>query len=172
MEQLPVRFNPAELARSGRTTRTSLPVSHFSRFAAILADDSGDVEVEATFSWTEDRKLVANGKQTSRISLTCQRCQGILHRQLASEFCLVFVAGEAEAEELPDEHDPVIIGESEDIHVVDFIEDELMLQIPSRVVHEDESDCDPAVIAALSGEQQQPAKTHNPFKGLDDLLKN
>jgi len=90
------------------------------------------VEVEATFSWTEDRKLVANGKQTSRISLTCQRCQGILHRQLASEFCLVFVAGEAEAEELPDEHDPVIIGESEDIHVVDFIEDELMFPVSSN----------------------------------------
>ena len=46
MEQLPVRFNPADLARSGRATRTTLPVSHFSRFAAILADESGDVDIE------------------------------------------------------------------------------------------------------------------------------
>ena len=170
MDQLPARFNPAELARSGRTNRTTLPVSHFSRFAAILADDSGDVEVEVTFGWTEDKHLVANGAQTSQVKMTCQRCQRDLPAVLTSKFSLVFVAGEADAEELPEDLDPVIIGDSEDIHVVDFIEDELILQIPSRVVHMDESDRDPAVIAALSGSQDVPAKTHNPFKGLDKLL--
>ena len=172
MDQLPARFNPAELARSGRATRTRLPVSHFSRFAAILADGSGEVEIEATFGWNDEKRLVANGQQKSQVNMTCQRCQAVLTRQLSSEFSLVFVAVEADAEELPDEIDPVVIGESEDINVVDFIEDELILQIPTRVVHEDESDCDPAVIAALSGVHPPPAKTHNPFKGLDDLLKN
>ena len=172
MDQLPARFNPAELARSGRATQTTLPVSHFSRFAAILADDSGDVAIEATFGWTDDKMLVANGTQTSQVKMTCQRCQSVLASEISSQFSLVFVAQEADAEDLPDHLDPVIIGDSEDIHVVDFIEDELILQIPSRVVHEDESDCDPAVIAALSGGKEAPAKTHNPFKGLDDLLKN
>ena len=104
--------------------------------------------------------------------MTCQRCQRDLRSTISSDFSLVFVALEADAEDLPDDLDPVIIGDSEDITVVDFIEDELILQIPSRVVHEDESDCDPAVIAALSGGQEMPAKTHNPFAGLDDLLKN
>ena len=170
MEQLPARFKPAELARSGRANRTTLPVSHFSRFAAILADDSGDVELEVTFGWTEDKNLVANGTQTSQVKMTCQRCQRILSAELSSQFSLVFVAEESAAEELPQDLDPVIIGDSEDIHVVDFIEDELILQIPTRVVHGDESDCDPAVIAALSGGEDVPAKTHNPFKGLDKLL--
>jgi len=170
MDQLPARFNPAELARSGRANRTTLPVSHFTRFAAILADDSGDVEIEVMFGWTDDKNLVANGAQTSRVKMTCQRCQKILSAELSSDFSLVFVAEEADAEALSEDLDPVIIGNSEDIHVVDFIEDELILQIPSRVVHSDESDCDPAVIAALSGGQEEPAKTHNPFKGLDKLL--
>ena len=172
MDQLPARFNPAELARSGRATQTTLPVSHFSRFAAILADDSGEVEIQAAFAWTEDKRLVANGNQTCQVNMTCQRCQRVLQSQLSSEFSLVFVAQESDAEDLPEDLDPVIIGDSEDISVVEFIEDELILQIPSRVVHRDESDCDPAVIAALSGGQEKPAKTHNPFKGLDDLLKN
>ncbi len=172
MDQLPVRFNPAELARSGRATRTTLPVSHFSRFAAILADDSGSVEIEATFDWTNDKQLVANGSQTCQVNMTCQRCQRDLSLQLSSEFSLVFVAEEADAEDLAEHLDPVIIGESDEITVVDFIEDELILQIPSRVVHEDETDCDPAVIAALAGGQETPVKTYNPFKGLDDLLKN
>ena len=171
MDQLPARFNPAELARSGRAAQTILPVSHFSRFAAILADDSGNVEIKATFGWTDDKQLFATGTQTCLVKMTCQRCQRVLQTQLSSEFLLVFVAQEADAEELPEHLDPVIIGDNEDIHVVEFIEDELILQIPSRVVHEDESDCDPAVIAALSGGQEQPAKTHNPFAGLDDLLK-
>ena len=128
------------------------------------------MEVEVTFGWTEDKHLVANGAQTSQVKMTCQRCQRDLPAVLTSKFSLVFVAGEADAEELPEDLDPVIIGDSEDIHVVDFIEDELILQIPSRVVHMDESECDPTVIAALSGGQDQPAKTHNPFKGLDKLL--
>lgn len=171
MDQLPARFNPAELARSGRAAQTTLPVSHFSRFAAILADNSGDVEIRTTFGWTDDKHLIANGTQTCVVNMTCQRCQRVLQAQLSSEFSLVFVAQEEDADALPEHLDPVIIGENEEIHVVDFIEDELILQIPSRVVHEDESDCDPAVIAALSGGQEKPAKTHNPFAGLDDLLK-
>ena len=172
MDQLPARFNPAELARSGRANHITLPVSHFPRFAAILADDSGNVALEVTFGWSEDKNLVATGAQTSQVKMTCQRCQKILPAQLSSEFSLVFVAAEADAEELPEDLDPVIIGDSEDIHVVEFIEDELILQIPSRVVHTDESECDPAVIAALSGKQEVPAGTHNPFKGLDKLLDN
>ncbi len=172
MDQLPARFNPAELARFGRATRTTLPVSHFSRFTAILADGSGEVEIETSFGWTADKRPVAKGSLACQVKMTCQRCQRDLQSTLSSDFSLVFVAQEADAEDLPDDLDPVIIGESEDITVVDFIEDELILQIPSRVVHEDESDCDPAVIAALSGGQEVPAKTHNPFAGLDDLLKN
>ncbi len=178
MDKLPTRFNPAELARSGRATQITLPVSHFARFSAILADDSGDVVIDAKFGWTEDRLPVATGTQTSNVNLSCQRCLQALASELTSQFSLVFIASEADAAELPEEIDPVVMGDSDDIHVVDFIEDELILQLPARVIHEDESDCDPAVIAALRnqaaekpGEKEAPAGTHNPFKGLDELLK-
>lgn len=171
MDQLPVRFNPAELARSGRAAQISLPVSHFSRFAAILADDTGEVRVEVAFALTEEGLPKATGNQSSQVNLTCQRCQQAIGSEISSRFELVFVESEADAAELPEEYDPVLIGDSEDIHVVDFIEDELILHLPTRVVHENESDCDPAVIAALSGEKQSPVDTHNPFDGLDKLLK-
>lgn len=172
MDQLPARFNPAELARSGRANHITLPVSHFSRFAAILADDSGDVTIEASFSWTEDKLLVASGTLGSQVKMTCQRCQRMMSAELSSDFSLVFVADEEKAEDLPENLDPVIIGEGDEIGVIEFIEDELILQIPSRVVHQDESECDPAVIAALAGGKESPAKTHNPFKGLDKLMDN
>ncbi len=171
MEQLPVRFNPAELARSACAAQTTLPVSHFSRFAAILADDSGDVKIVASFGLTEDKLPQARGRLACQVSMTCQRCQAVMQFELASEFELVFVAQEADAEELPEHIDPVILGDSEEIDVAGFIEDELILQIPPRVVHADESDCDPVVIAALA-DQQEPVKKHNPFAGLEDLLKN
>ncbi len=176
MDHLPVRFNPAELARSGRATRITLPVSHFSRFAATLADDSGDVVIDATFGWTQDRLPVATGSQTSKINVTCQRCQQPMASEITSQFTLVFIAAESDASELPDDIDPVVMGDNEDIHVVDFIEDELILHLPVRVVHEVESECDPTVLAVLGGEKSDEkdasAGTHNPFKGLDELLKN
>lgn len=185
MDQLPVRFNPAELARYRRTAQITLPVSHFSRLAAILADDSGSVSVEVTFGFTEDRLPVANGSQTSRVKMTCQRCQQAMQVELTGSFSLVFVASEEAAAELPESLDPVILGRqqtdenqpaegkagNDEIHVVEFLEDELILHLPTRVVHKNEQECDPAVIAALSGNEHTPTDTHNPFAGLDDLLK-
>jgi len=172
MDQLPVRFNPAELSRAGRKAQISLPVSHFSRFAAILADESGDVTVEVAFGFTEDRMVRATGStQTSGVKMTCERCQQVMNREGSGKFELAFIASEEDAAELPETLDPVIIGESEEIDVVSFIEDELILQLPSRAVHNSESDCDPAVIAALAGEKQTPTDTHSPFEGLDKLLK-
>lgn len=177
MDQLPARFNPTELARSGRAAQITLPVSHFPRFSATLADDSGDVVINATFGWTDDRMPMATGLQTSTVKLTCQRCQKTLVRELSSRFSLVFIATEADAEELADAIDPVVMNDSDDIHVVDFIEDELILQLPVRVVHENETECDPEILAALEGGEVQvddsgaTTKTHNPFAGLDDLLK-
>ncbi len=172
MDQLPVRFNPAELARAGRAAQITLPVSHFSRFAAILADDSGDVAIEVKFSWNDDGQIVATGSLSSQVKVTCQRCQQIMTTSLSSPFSLVCVATESDATELAEHLDPVVIGNGEDIGIVEFIEDELILQVPTRLVHEDESDCDPTIIAALAGEQQTPTDTHNPFKGLDKLLKD
>ena len=172
MEQLPVRFNPAELARSGRVAQISLPVSHFSRFAAILEDESADVNLQVTFGFTEDRLPKAQGStRASQLKMTCQRCQQVMDAEVGGEFELVFIASEADAAELPEHLDPVVIGDSEDIDVVAFIEDELILQLPTRVVHKSESECDPAVIAALAGEKQTPTDTHSPFEGLDKLLK-
>ena len=110
MDQLPARFNPAELARFGRATRTTLPVSHFSRFTAILADGSGEVEIETSFGWTADKRPVAKGSLACQVKMTCQRCQRDLQSTLSSDFSLVFVAQEADAEDLPDDLDPVILS--------------------------------------------------------------
>lgn len=172
MDQLPVRFSPAELARAGHTSEITLPVSHFTRFAATLADDDGNVMIQAKFGRSADKLIVATGNHSCTVNLICQRCLQPVSTELSSKFSLVFIRQESEATELPDELDPVLIGDDGEIHVVDFIEDELILQLPSRVVHENESDCDPAVIAAVTSTQNKPEKTHSPFAGLQDLLKN
>jgi len=58
-----------------------------------------------------------------------------MEAEVSGEFELVFIASEDDAAELPEHLDPVVIGDSEDIGVVEFIEDELILQLPTRVVH-------------------------------------
>jgi len=170
MDQLPVKFSPAELARAGRSAHISLPVSHFPRFSATLADDSGTVDIEVKFGRSEAGFITAIGKQGSAVNLICQRCTKPVEVESASDFALAFVKTEDDAEGLPDSLDPVLIGEEDEIAVVDFIEDELILQLPTRVVHRDEKQCDADVIAALSNKPESKTKTHNPFSGLGDLM--
>lgn len=171
MEQLPVKFSPAELARAGRPAHISLPVSHFPRFSATLADESGTVDIEVKFGRSETGLITATGKQSSAVNMICQRCTKHVALELGNDFELVFVKTEEDAEALPDSLDPVVIGEEDEIAVVDFIEDELILQLPTRVVHEDEQQCDADVIAALSSKPTGSTKTHNPFSGLGDMMK-
>lgn len=169
---LPSRFNPAELARSKQSGKLILPVTHFKRFSAMLANAGGEVVAQAKFDLNETKHATAVGSLHTSVNVTCQRCMQEMKIDLAGDFGFIFVTSEEEANELEDDFDPVLVDDRNEINSVDFLEDELILQLPLRTVHDNEQECDPAVIEAVESAQQGPAKTHNPFSGLDKLLKN
>lgn len=170
---LPSRFNPAELARSRHKGQLELPVSYFKRFSAMLANDDGDVVARANFELNDAKQATAQGNLQTSVNVTCQRCMRDMEIQLSGTFSFVFIASEEEAIDAEDDYDPVLVNSHNEIESVDFLEDELILQLPLRLVHEDEKQCDQSVITAVkTAEQTGPAKTHNPFSDLDKLLKN
>ncbi len=168
---LPSRFCPAELARSRQSGSLIFPVPHFKRFAAMLANDSGEVAAQAKFSVADGGEILAEGSLSTTVCITCQRCMGVAQIDINCDFRFAFVEDENVTLALEDEFDPVLLDSQKEIDAVDFLEDELILQLPLRLVHTEESQCDPAALEAVkAAEGAVSTKTHNPFSGLDELL--
>ncbi len=168
---LPSRFNPAELARSRQKSQLALPVSHFKRFSALLANAEGEVVAQAQFELNEAKQATASGSLRTSVNVTCQRCMQVMEFQISEDFGFVFIDDEEQANQIEGDYDPVLVDDRNEIEAVDFLEDELILQLPLRLVHENEQECDQTVIKAVQAETGT-AKTHHPFSGLDKLLKN
>lgn len=171
--RLPSRFNPVEFARNSEAVRLVLPVSHFKRFSALLSDDSGEVSAQARFYIGADKVPIAVGNLSSQVNVVCQRCVKPMVIEINCDFTLAFVSSEDRAEILPEDVDPVLMDEHNEISAIDFLEDELILQLPISTLHLDDSLCDaPAAVTVTENQQAEPAKTHKPFSELGKLLKH
>lgn len=171
MDGLPSRFNPAELARSGQHFSFTLAVTHFKRFCELLASGHGEVVAAVTFG-LDGSQPVAKGTLKTVVELPCQRCLEPVMKEINANFACGFVRSEADADALSAELDPVLVDETEETSAVEFLEDELILQIPARVVHADEQQCNAVVIEAVSSDTTTDNNRHHPFSDLGDLLKN
>jgi len=171
--RLPSRFNPVEFARNGEAFQLVLPVSHFTRFSALLSDDGGEVTVQARFSIGANKVPIAEGSLRTLANVVCQRCMKPMTIEISCDFVLAFVLSEDLAEGLPEDVDPVLMDEHNEISAIDFLEDELILQLPISTLHADESLCDASATGVVTESQQaEPAKTHKPFSELGKLLKH
>lgn len=171
--RLPSRFNPIEFARNSEVTQLVLPVSHFKRFTALLADDSGKVSAQAKFYIGVDKMPIATGHLSTSVEVVCQRCMKPMTIDIDCDFVLAFISSEEKADLLPEEVDPVLMDEHNEISAIDFLEDELILQLPISTLHKDESLCDaPAAVTVKENRKAEPANTHKPFSELGKLLKH
>ncbi len=170
---LPFKFKPAELAQRKYSGHLTLPVAHFKRFSALLADNSGEVKADARFFVGEGAQVNATGSINAIVAVTCQRCMHAMRLNINCEFSVAFISDESAEVFAEDAFDPLLLDEHQEVSAVDFLEDELILQVPLRLVHSEEQDCDKSVIEAVNtAGDNGPVKTHNPFSGLDKLLKN
>lgn len=172
--RLPSRFNPVEFARNRESGQLVLPVSHFKRFSALLSQDTGEVAAESRFYIGADRCAIAEGHLQTSVNVICQRCMKPMTIDIECEFVLAFVASEEAAGELPEHVDPVLMDEHNEISAIDFLEDELILQLPLTTMHKpsDESLCHASVAVEGGKQQPEPANTHKPFSELGKLLKH
>lgn len=118
-----------------------MPLSRFPRLVRILASDEGEVHASATFSRRKDHIVVA-GRIRASWPLDCQRCLEPMRLDVDEPYELVFVDSEAEARDLPDAFDPVVLDDAGQIHLVDLFEDELILRVPAIPKHEEGSACE------------------------------
>ncbi|WP_127477372.1 YceD family protein [Sulfurivermis fontis] len=165
-ERLPLHIDPLRLARAGAQLRGRMPMAEMERFAPLLAQVPGEVEVALDFRVDVERRAFMRLQLRTEVILVCQRCLGPVIHFIEVERLLGVVTSEAQAEKLPDIYEPLYVTE-EPLFLREVIEDELILSLPIVPRHA-EDECAPAVTGAGTDNEAGAAR-ENPFTVLAGL---
>ena len=177
IQRLPVEVDPFRLVEQGRKFEGRIPVGDFSRLQDLLFEANDElVKVHLEFTRTEAGLPVIKTLITAVLQMICNRCLDATELQLAVNTEVVLVGSDAQAEKLQDGFD-IWLVEDKKLFLKDFIEDELLLEMPLVIAH---NKCQPerALIEALPDDGQSDRNNEgqqgkeNPFAALKDLKLN
>lgn len=167
-QRIPDRVDPWRLVEQGETLEGQLKLDSLPRLAPLLANANGEAAFVLAFGRDERRRLVMELGVVAELILECQRCLGDMVQKVESKTCLAPVSGLLEAEQLPQELDPLLLGEGEYLDIAALIEDELMLGIPSSPRHQKQNCNRQADVEEQRLTEDKP-KEENPFAILASL---
>jgi uncharacterized protein len=133
----------------------------------LLVDTHGVVDYQLRFGRDANRRALVWLDVRARLSLSCQRCLGVLEFPVDAQTTLVLVQGLDEAAGLPDDYDPLLPSEPL-LRPMQLIEDELLLAIPTIPRH-DAQDCLDLEAVLPPPEPEPEPKAANPFAELTNL---
>jgi len=160
--KLPEKIDPKRLAHQGTTLRGEIPVASLERLGAAF-DVRTPASVELLFAFSSERRPLITGEVSVRVASTCQRCLQEFESTVTAKVDVQ--VGESPRD---DEQDfELVLAADEALRLVDFVEDELLLEAPMIPVHP-VSDCSaPAATADVPQEDEGPRR---PFAGLQNLM--
>src|SRR4051812_27120763 len=121
--------SPHELARKGGLFCSEIPLSAFPRLAALVLGN-GVVDVRLEFSQDDQGRTHVRGSAVAEVALECQRCLEPVVRRLDANIDLRVVASDTIAQQFADEFESFVSTDDE-VPVIDLIEDDLILALPS-----------------------------------------
>ncbi len=170
MKTLPVHLNFAQKAKIGFEIQGKLAISNLKRLSGSLLSDAGELEAELKFDRDGPVPFIV-GHIKAQLQLKCQRCMQAMSYPVDINFKIGMVQNEAQMEKLVDEYEPYLL-ETDNNHLPDMLEEELLLALPLVPMHE--FDCSEYLQQQNSEQQdkveQEPEKKENPFSVLKDLL--
>jgi len=116
-----------------------------------------------------DKQTVIRGSLNFDAVMQCQRCMDNYSFPVAADFELVCVVSEEAANALPDALDPVVLDDEGQLHLVDLLEDDALLQLPDIPKHTDDAVCRPDEHSFGDIPESATTKKPNPFGVLKDL---
>lgn len=185
VQRLPVEVDPFRLVEQGRIYEGRIPLSDFPRLSDLLfTSDSGSgeaknsphlVDVLLEFTRTETGYPVIQGKISTEMEMTCQRCLTAKQVSFETRLEVVLVSTDAEAERLQEGYD-IWLVEDQRLFILDFIEDEILLALPLAIMHDacepvtsDTYEASPVDMRGDAQELDDVAEKENPFAVLKDL---
>lgn len=182
-QPLPRILDARKFARSGVQLNAVEPVTSFPRFAELLSDEEGSVDIDLDFHRDEARAYRIAVKLSAKVNLVCQRCLQAMPSTVQTDSLLGLVWSDDTAKALPKDVEPLILGE-EALDVLGMLEDELIVGTPFVAYHEAE-DCkaevNPVFADDVIDQVAEPADTandsttavkENPFAVLASLKKD
>lgn len=170
-QRLPLELDPFRMAELGRQFTGKVEISSLKRLLPVLESATGQIDVELQFDIDEGGIRYLHGKLATSLVLKCQRCLTAMEFPLRNEFWLAFVQSDSEAEHLPEQYEPQLV-ETTPIHVLDMLEDEILLSLPHIPLHSNAS----CSIQQFSDEdelaEQRDEVVTNPFAILGKLKKD
>lgn len=169
-EPLPSTLDARKAAARGVSVSGTLKPLDLPRFAALLADESGEIRAELAFSRDEENRSVVQVAVEAQVSVTCQRCLGPMALSLGSENTLAIVWNDDQARHLPRHLDPLVLPE-EGCKLWELVEEELILALPPFSYHDTEN-CKEILSGYSTGpdiEEEAGATRPNPFDVLATL---
>ena len=170
---IPEYLDFVQKADHGAEVRGVWPLQRMPRFAELLQQKDGQVEVDLQFG-RQGKLRVVCGKLSADLFVTCQRCLQAMRYPLQAQFNLALIKDDAQAEALPETFEPLLL-DSEEVNLAGVIEDELLLALPLVLVHE--HDCSDYLQQQVTRQKQDAAEAaelkvkNNPFAVLKDLRK-
>ncbi len=110
-------------------------LSQMPRLAASVAGVDGPASYRLEFSHDDGGRAIVRGRVALAMRLICQRCLDDVRVEVDAPIELALVRGDREASELPDELDPLPVGDGL-LRPLELVEDELLLAIPLIPMHE------------------------------------
>lgn len=161
-DRLPDLFDPFEFAEKKRRIKGSVPLARMDRLRDGLLVGAGDASIDLEFR-REGRIATVNGHVEADLVLQCQCCMEQLHWPVRCEVRVGLAGSLEEADRLPEEFEPLMVEPGATVALVDLVQDELLLAMPSIPQH---SDC------GLPKPKQAADDVEHPFAALARLKKN
>jgi uncharacterized protein len=138
------------------------------RLKDLLVEPFSTVAINLEFGHDSQGYAFIRGNISTTVNLICQRCNTPVPLKLEVKVALSPVLNDAEAQQLPEYYDPLLLT-SDTMSLNTMVEEELLLSIPYVPKHSiKECPVKPAQLIELDEEEKE--KT-NPFAKLKKLLR-
>lgn len=135
-ERLPDRFDPFEFVDKKRRVKGLLPLDKMDRVRDVLLNREGEARIDLEFK-REGRVAAISGRVEADLVLRCQCCLEPLDWPVRNDVHLGVVGSIAEADLLSEAFEPLVVEPGNGVALMDIVQDELLLAIPSIPQHPD-----------------------------------
>jgi len=171
---LPERLDPWRAVKFKAAFAGEAWLRSFPRLAEAVLGAVGPAHYEIRFALDEQGQAVARGRVSMVLRMTCQRCLGEFEVPVDAPIALGLVhlrgapdrLGLAQVEGLAGDLEPLPLDDDEPVHVLDWVEDELLLALPQVPMHP-AGHCTAEVAPAAS--ETAAERPRNPFAALAAL---
>jgi uncharacterized protein len=161
-ERLPSLFDPLEFAEKKRHITGAMALAGMERLRDQVMVAQGEAMIDLQFG-REGRIPIITGLVSADLVLECQCCLEPIPWFVSADVRLGIVGSMDEADLLPPSMDPLLVDSGVDVALIDIVQDELLLCLPTVPQH---ADC------GLEKPDKPSSGERNPFASLAQFKKN